>query len=172
MGLNEPMSLQRLSPRLKWEKRKARASDRVIIAPTEPRSLSAGEFCPMFDPKQINERAFEYYAPLRNVRQYIEDNYAENISLKKAAQVAGMERKYFSTFFHKKVGISFKYWLIWVRIGKAISLMKVENHSITQIAFQIGFLDLRTFERAFKKCTGLTPIEFKKKIRRSLVNGT
>lgn len=120
----------------------------------------------MFDSTQINERAFEYYARLRKVRQYVEDNYPEYISLEKAAQIAGMERKYFSTFFHKKVGICFRYWLMGLRIGKAISLMETANHSITQIAFQIGFMDLRTFERAFKRCTGLTPAEFKKRVTR------
>lgn len=116
----------------------------------------------MFDSKQIDETAFDYYAPLRKVRAYVRDNYSEYISLEKAAQIAGMERKYFSTFFHKKVGICFRYWLMGLRIGKAISLMETENHSITQIAFKIGYKDLRTFERAFK-CTGLTPAEFKKR---------
>ena len=125
----------------------------------------------MFDSKQINELAFEYYAPLRKVRQYVGDNYSEHISLENAAQIAGMERKYFSTFFHKKVGICFRYWLMGLRIGKAISIMETENHSITQIAFEIGYMDLTTFERAFKKCTGVTPTEFKKRVRRSLGSG-
>ena len=125
----------------------------------------------MFDSKQINERAFEYYAPLRKVREYIEDNYSEHISLGKVARVAGLERKYFSAFFHKKVGICFRYWLMRLRIAKAISLMEAENHSITQIAFEIGFTDLRTFERAFKRCTDLTPSEFKKRLGCSSGNG-
>jgi AraC-like DNA-binding protein len=64
----------------------------------------------MFDQKQINEWALEYYSPLRKVKHYICQNYSEAISLKRAAQIAGMERKYFSTFFHKKVGICFRYW--------------------------------------------------------------
>ena len=119
----------------------------------------------MLDLKQINEWAFEYYAPLRRVKQYVRDNSAENISLEQVAQIAGMERKYFSTFFHKKVGICFRYWLMGVRIGNAISLMEHENQSITQIAFETGFMDLRTFERAFKRCTGFTPREFKNRIK-------
>ena len=119
----------------------------------------------MLDSKQINEWAFGYYAPLRRVKQYVQDNYAENISLEQVAQIAGMERKYFSTFFHKKVGICFSDWLRSVRIGNAISLMEDENYSITQVAFKTGFMDLRTFERAFKRCTGFTPREFKNRIR-------
>lgn len=129
----------------------------------EPKPLFSVS-CPTLDSTQINAWAFEYYAPLRRVKQYIEDNYSEHISLEKAAQIAGMERKYFSTFFHMKVGVCFRYWLMGLRIGKAISIMETENYSITQIAFQIGYLDLRTFERAFKRCTGLTPTEFKREL--------
>lgn len=137
------------------------------MAATEPSHFSAGRFVPMFYSKQINERAFEYYAPLGRVKQYVRDNSAENISLEQVAQIAGMERKYFSTFFHKKVGICFRYWLMGVRIVNAISIMEHENRSITQIAFETGFRDLRTFERAFKRCTGFTPREFKNRIRYS-----
>ena len=118
----------------------------------------------MLDSEQINDRAFEYYAPLRKVRAHVEVNYSEDISLERAAQIAGMERKYFSAFFHKKVGICFRHWLMRLRIVEAISLMEAKNYSITEVAFEIGFKDLRTFERAFKKCTGLTPIEFKRRV--------
>jgi len=119
----------------------------------------------MFYSKQINQRAFDYYPQLRKVRQYVRDHYSEYLPLRKAAQIAGMERKYFSTFFHQKVGICFSDWLMELRIRKAVSLIEAENHSIAQIAFEIGYMDLRTFQRAFKRCMGLTPIEFKKKVR-------
>jgi two-component system response regulator YesN len=119
----------------------------------------------MFDSKQINEWTFEYYAPLRRVKQFIRDHSAENISLGRIAQVAGMERKYFSTYFHKKVGICFRYWLMSVRIANATSIMQHDDRSITQVAFETGFRDLRTFERAFKRCTGFTPREFQGRIR-------
>jgi AraC-like DNA-binding protein len=122
----------------------------------------------VFDRGQINEWAFGYYAPLRRVKQYIDHNYSERISLAKAAQVAGMERKYFSTFFHNKVGICFKDWLMSIRITRAIHLMENENCSVTQLAFMTGFDDLRTFERAFKRYTGAPPLEFKRRLKRLL----
>lgn len=139
------------------------ASVKVIIVPDKLRQASVLQVFPMFDSKQINEWALEYYSPLRKVKYYVCQNYPESISLKKAARIAGMERKYFSTFFHKKAGICFRYWLMWVRICEAKHLMGTEDRSITQIATMTGFRDLRTFERAFKRCTGFTPLEFKKR---------
>ena len=118
----------------------------------------------MPDSAKIRKSAFEYYPSLRKIELYINENYSEEISLKKAAQIAGLERKYFSTFFHKKVGMSFSRWLMHLRINKAIDCFENEYSSITQVAFSVGFQDLRTFERAFKKCTGHTPREFKKHI--------
>jgi two-component system response regulator YesN len=54
---------------------------------------------------------------------------------------------------------------MWIRIREAKHLIDTEDHSITQIGAMTGFTDLRTFERAFKRCTGSTPMEFKKKGR-------
>ena len=115
----------------------------------------------VFDSRQINDEAFRYYARLDRLKQYIEQNYSEHISLGQAAMVAGVERKYFSAFFHKKVGVRFRDWLMWVRVDRAKRLMVSKNYPITHIALETGFNDLRTFERKFKICTGTTAREFK-----------
>ena len=115
----------------------------------------------IFDSRQINQEAFEYYARLHRVKQYIEQNYSEHISLGQAAMVAGVERKYFSAFFHQKVGVRFRDWLMWVRVDRAKQLMVSKNYPITHRALETGFNDLRTFERKFKICTGTTAREFK-----------
>ncbi|MBI4491110.1 MAG: helix-turn-helix transcriptional regulator [Deltaproteobacteria bacterium] len=118
-------------------------------------------------PKDTNERAFEYYDRLGQIKRFVEEHYTEEISLEKAARMAGLERKYFSTFFHRKVGVGFKHWLTRVRIARAIDLIKTKDRTITEIALSAGFTDLRTFERAFKKYTNLTPREFKNSVRPS-----
>ena len=46
-----------------------------------------------------------------------------------------------------------------------MELIKANDSSITHIAYEVGFGDLRTFERAFKKYTRMTPMEFKKSAR-------
>ena len=105
---------------------------------------------------QVNEGAFLYYARLRRVKEHIGLNYSEEMSLDKAARIAATEKTYFSTFFRKKVGITFTDWLRRIRVAKAIDIMKTRNQSICDIAFEVGFGDLRSFERAFKRSTNLT----------------
>jgi two-component system response regulator YesN len=89
----------------------------------------------------------------------------EEISLKKAARIAGLEKKYFSTFFHRKVGVGFKHWLTHIRIVRAMDLMKAEDYTVSEVAYSTGFKDIRSFERAFKKYTKRTPRDFKNAVR-------
>jgi len=79
-----------------------------------------------------------------------------------------MEAKHFGKFFQQKVGIGFKEWTNRVRVAIAIQMIAKEHQSLTDVAFASGFQDFRTFERAFKKRTGLTPREFRKTITERL----
>jgi len=112
----------------------------------------------------INYMAFQYYSRLKRVKEHVDEYYSEGISLEKAARIAATEKTYFSTFFRKKVGITFTDWLRQLRVAKAIEIMKTRNQSIIDIAFEVGFGDLRSFERAFKKYTNVTAREFKQSI--------
>ncbi len=111
-----------------------------------------------------NGAVFDYYPRLKKLREHVEQTYSEPISLGKAAGIAALESSYFSSYFRAKVGITFTDWLRQVRTEKAMALMKAGDFSITHIAYEVGFGDLRTFERAFKKHTRMTPLQFKKTV--------
>ncbi len=121
----------------------------------------------MFDPRNIREAAFSYYDRLARLKRYVDEHYCEPISVTKGARIAALEVKYFSKFFHEKVGVYFREWLNHVRVARAMELMRTRNHTITDIAFAVGFRDLRTFERSFKKSTTRTPRSFKSSVRPS-----
>jgi len=120
---------------------------------------------PQFDPRNINERAFLYYTRLQRIQRFVKANPEEKISLREAARVSGISEGYFSSFFHQKVGVCFKDWRAHTQVQHAIRLMKAHNNTITAIGLDSGFRDLRTFERVFKRHTGLTPREYKKAVR-------
>ncbi|HEX9270752.1 MAG TPA: AraC family transcriptional regulator [Candidatus Binatia bacterium] len=89
--------------------------------------------------KVVNEVAFQYYHRLQEIKRFIEEHYMEEISLKKAARIAGLEKKYFSSFFHRKVGVGFKHWLTHLRVARAMDLMKAEDYTISEVAYSAGF---------------------------------
>ena len=110
------------------------------------------------------DQKLDHYPRLKRLREYVEQSYSEHIPLEKAAGIAALESSYFSSYFRTKVGITFTDWLRHVRVKKAMELLKARDFSITEVAYEVGFRDLRTFERAFKKHTLKTPREFKKTV--------
>jgi two-component system response regulator YesN len=110
------------------------------------------------------EAAFKYYDRLARVRAFVEANLEEELSLTKVSQIADLSPKYFSAFFRQHTGVRFGDWITGVRIGRARTLLTERNRSVTRVALAVGFKDVRTFQRAFKKVTGMTPRAFKKTV--------
>jgi AraC-like DNA-binding protein len=127
---------------------------------TTESSSSMGKISCLKDAR-FNAEAFDKYRCLQKVYQFVLENWREKISLSQVANIGALETAYFSRFFKSKVGMPFTVWLRLVRIAKAVDLLETSDCTITEIAHQTGFNDLRTFERAFKKVTGSTPREFR-----------
>lgn len=119
----------------------------------------------MFEPDVIDAQVFSYNPRLKKVKQFIDAHFSEPVDLELVSGVAGLERTYFSKFFREKTGIRFRDWLSAVRVRRAMDIMLARDEPITTIAFEVGFQDLRTFERAVGKCTGLSPKVVKKRLR-------
>lgn len=113
--------------------------------------------------------AFEYYPRLRQVKSYVEQHLDEAISLARVANEVGLSRTYFSKYFYDKSGRRFSDWLVEQRIGRARDLLRSQDYSITEVADITGFQDLRTFERNFKRHTGMTPMQYKKWCRHRVI---
>ena len=116
---------------------------------------------------EVRDAAFAYYPRLGRLARYCKAHYREHICLQRAADVAGLERTYFCKFFHQKVGVSFSYWLAMLRIDDAKKRIRTDNRPISSIALEVGFNSLATFERTFKRCTGLTPSQYRNQVRPS-----
>ena len=100
---------------------------------------------------------------LKEIYNYLEENYQNNISLKDVADYIGFTSSYFSKFFKKHHGITFLKYLTQYRLTKVQWRLLNQDASITEIAHASGFANLKTFNRIFKSELGLTPTEFRKK---------
>lgn len=104
---------------------------------------------------------------LRSVKAHIEDNFERKVPLGEAADVAGFERTYFSHYFHKKTGVTYVKWLNALRVSRAINHLRDRSLSISEVAEKVGYRDLRTFERNFKRFVGTTPTAFRRDLKSS-----
>ena len=119
----------------------------------------------MTDHTTIDITALNYYPRLAKVKRYVEAHFSEPLDLEQVARIAGLEKTYFSTYFHQKTGVCFHDWLNSIRVNEAVNLMSHHDLSITEVAMAVGFQELRTFERAVRKHTGYTPQAIKNKLR-------
>lgn len=88
---------------------------------------------------------------LRAVIDWIENNFDRKITLDAAAKVAGYNRTYFSAFFRRNVGIPFFDYLRRTRFRHALTLLGTTDGTLTEIAADCGFPDLKSFSSYYKK---------------------
>ena len=88
--------------------------------------------------------------------EYIDKNFAHELSIDKIAQEVGLSKYHLIRIFKKNVGLSLHQYLIQTRIKKAAELMKNQNDLVT-LALDTGFYDQSHFIRNFKKHIGTTP---------------
>lgn len=101
-------------------------------------------------------------AKLREITQYIRENFRENISLNAIAAQFYFSPAYFSRYFEKNTGFSFKKYLDGVRFSSAVDDFLSSDLSIDAAAAQNGFPNSKSFVKIFKEEYGCAPGAYKK----------
>ena len=94
---------------------------------------------------------------------YINKNYSKEISLLDVAEHIGMNSFSFGKIFKDYTGKHFTDYIIQLRIDKAKDSLQNSKKTIYEISESVGYRDEKYFMRLFKKKTGLTPNEFRKR---------
>ena len=99
---------------------------------------------------------------IQNILKYINLNYMNDITLQEICNIYNYSMTHMSAKFKKKAGISFLEYLQKIRVENSMKLLSDTNLSIVEIASSIGYKDLRSYYRIFKKHIGTTPGKFRK----------
>lgn len=94
-------------------------------------------------------------------REFIEENFAKEITLDDVSRAVNISPYYFSKLFKESTGENFIEYLTNIRIEKAKDLMLSSDMSMKEICAACGYSDPNYFSRTFKKNTGFTPTEYK-----------
>ncbi len=92
---------------------------------------------------------------------FIRDNFNSEISRDGLASHLDLSPNYFGKLFTEYTGMKMNDFITDLRIGEATRLLRDTGEQIIDIAFAVGFNNLRTFNRAFFKCVGMTPREYR-----------
>ncbi|QOV19897.1 helix-turn-helix domain-containing protein [Blautia liquoris] len=110
----------------------------------------------------LNEMRKEDRLEVTKAKYFTKEHLHEEISVKQAASYVHMSESRFSHIFKEDVGISYIDYVNQMRIARAKTLLKGSD-SIYEIAFQVGILNPNYFSTLFKKYTGISPMEYRRK---------
>ncbi|MDO4701070.1 MAG: AraC family transcriptional regulator [Erysipelotrichaceae bacterium] len=96
------------------------------------------------------------------IKNYIESNYNENLTLDDLCKISYMNKYYLVHSFKKQFHITPIAYLNEVRLKEASKLLKNTNLSVSQIANIIGMSSQSYFAQSFKKVYRVSPNEYRK----------
>ena len=102
---------------------------------------------------------------VKTILDYMQEHYAEKISLDGIASNMYLSSIYISKLFKEETGESPIHHLIQIRLKKSVELMKQHpEYSIKKIAQEVGYDDAYHFSKIFKKHMSVTPKEYRKNL--------
>ncbi|CDQ41600.1 AraC family transcriptional regulator [Virgibacillus kapii] len=104
------------------------------------------------------------YEPLKAIiddtMQIINSHYDQKMLMNELASMVGVSRFHLNRLFKDSTGDTPRIYLEKVRIKKAKELLLTTSLNSTEVGYQIGYQSISSFYNAFKRSTGLSPIQF------------
>lgn len=100
---------------------------------------------------------------IKNVKDYLDSNYAEKITLDGLASHFFINKFYLERSFKEQYDVPVITYLLNVRITEAKKRLRFSNDTVNSVAIQCGFSDANYFIRQFKKIEGMPPGEYRNK---------
>lgn len=124
------------------------------LLPVKSIPLASAKYKPM--------KGNENQQRLNKVFLYVEKEFKEVVSLKKAASIIHLSESAFCKFFKRASGKTFSDYTNEIRIGYACQLLIETDKPVSEIAFETGFESLTYFNRVFLKKKKITPRSYRK----------
>jgi AraC family transcriptional regulator len=99
----------------------------------------------------------------KRVIEFIEEHVADDISLAALAELVDLSLYHFARAFTQSFGVPPHRYHMACRMDRARSLLRRPELSVTQIGVQVGFRETSSFTRAFRRFTGVTPTEYRRR---------
>lgn len=93
--------------------------------------------------------------------QYINENILQELTAREVAKAVGISPYYLSHIFSEQLKISFPTYVAQQRLILACDMLKRTQKTVTEVVYETGFPNMRTFNRCFQKQYGCTPTEWR-----------
>ena len=110
---------------------------------------------------QRKMQAANWYDPIRKSVIYLNEHYAENISIEKLSEISHYSNAQFRRLFRSLTQMSPSDYVAQVRVNAAKTLLATTDMRVADIAAETGFFDHSHFIRTFRRLTGTTPAKYR-----------
>jgi two-component system response regulator YesN len=112
---------------------------------------------------QEHTKAEEPESLLDQIEQYLEENFRKKITLDDIADTLHVNRSYLSRYYKNKTGVNLFDEILMKRVEKAKEYLQNTEMKTYEISEAVGVEDAGYFSKMFKKITGVSPKEFRKR---------
>jgi AraC-like DNA-binding protein len=105
---------------------------------------------------------------IAKIHEYLMNNYKYDVDLKQLAEVINMTESALCRFFKSNTGMTLFEYLNRIKTDFACKLLMNNNLSILEVCLDSGYNNLSHFNKQFKKNTGLSPSEYRRKFTKLL----
>lgn len=99
---------------------------------------------------------------LRRITDWMAEHRAEEFSLPRLAELAGMSEFHFNRLFKRATGVPPSQYQIKLRLDLARRLLRETDKSVITIANDVGYSNPSHFAQLFRKETGLSPTDYRR----------
>jgi two-component system response regulator YesN len=99
------------------------------------------------------------------MKNYIEANLEYKIDITMLADIFHYNEKYLGRMFKRKTGYTFSEYINQRRIERGREMLLKNNDTVINISSKVGFNNVTYFNRQFKRFYGMTPSEYRQKIK-------
>jgi len=98
------------------------------------------------------------------IKKYLQTHFKEPITLEEAAEKIQLSPNYFSNLFKQTFDMNFTEYVTMLRMEEAKALIKLNDHTLKEISYAVGYKDPNYFSRVFKKYFQQSPKQFQQDI--------
>ncbi|MBQ8815640.1 MAG: helix-turn-helix transcriptional regulator [Lachnospiraceae bacterium] len=100
------------------------------------------------------------------ILSYIDENYSDcNLTAEHVANHVNLNKTYLSRLFKQKMNISYMDYLTNIRMNHVKILLEETDKSVADICNEVGYIDVSSFRRKFKKIFGVSVSEYRGMMR-------
>lgn len=119
-------------------------------------------------PTENNKCDFKINLIADKAKEYIDNNYMDDISLKKIADSVDISIYHLAHSFKDKYGYSPIQYLLRKRLGEAQTLLLNTNKNITEISTEVGYSNISNFNLIFREKVGISPSQYRNRFLRKV----